>query len=138
VESLIEGFNVRVYGILRSKNKRQVLVIEEMIGEKRLVKFPGGGVESFEGPGDALRREFKEELGVEVRLGKIFYVSENFHKSYFRPQQLISIYWEVSVLKGKLQSKQANYQFHWWTINSLRPEEFTHPLDQEVVTKLRG
>jgi len=53
--------------------KKNVLVTQRMEGAPRglLWEFPGGKVKEGEDPRDALRREFKEELDVDVEVGKI-------------------------------------------------------------------
>ncbi len=107
--------------------------MDEVIQGKPLRKFPGGGVEHLEAPGIALIREFKEELGVEVRLGPLLYVSPHFHKSFFRPQQLIGLYWEVELVSGTPQAQVPKARVDWHPIATLKPLEFTHALDQEVV-----
>lgn len=126
------GFNLRVYGILKSDDGSEVLVMDEVIKGKPLTKFPGGGVEHLEAPGQALVREFKEELGVDVRLGPLLYVSPHFHKSFFRPQQLVGLYWEVSVISGTPEPQVPNAHVMWHRISELKPTHFTHALDQEV------
>lgn len=130
------GFNLRVYGILWSKDRSEVLVMDEIIQGKHLHKFPGGGVEHLEGPGPALIREFKEELGVEVELGKFLYASPNFHRSFFRPQQLIGLYWEVVLKSGIPTSQVPKAQITWRPLRELTSAEFTHSLDQEVAKYL--
>lgn len=40
-------------------------------------EFPGGKVEEHEDPREALRRECREELGVEVEAGKVFDVASH-------------------------------------------------------------
>ena len=61
----ITKFTIRVYGILVNENKR-VLVSDEFIRGDYFTKFPGGGMELGEGTRDCLRREFKEETGLDV------------------------------------------------------------------------
>ena len=135
---LMPGFNVRTYGVLLSKDLNQVLLVEEMIEGRRLLKFPGGGIELGEGPAEALKREFKEELEFSVEVESVFYVSPNFHVSYFRPQQFLGLYWRLrwSDLNQVPTSQNPNIKAHWKNISALRPEELTHPLDQEVVRHL--
>ena len=61
-------FNVRVYGLLINENK-QVLVSDEYIRGDYITKFPGGGLEFGEGTRDCLKREFMEEMTLDVRVG---------------------------------------------------------------------
>ncbi|MFM2327645.1 MAG: hypothetical protein RIR31_1847, partial [Bacteroidota bacterium] len=61
-------FNIRVYGILINENK-QVLVSDEFIRGMQITKFPGGGLEFGEGTRDCLKREFMEEMNLEVAIG---------------------------------------------------------------------
>ncbi len=58
-------FSCRIYGILRDGNR--VLLTRSRFRDSTFVNFPGGGVEIEEAPGEALRREFAEETGLEVR-----------------------------------------------------------------------
>lgn len=70
----MKQFNVRVYGLLINAD-RQILVSEESRFGKQFTKFPGGGVEFGEGLHDALKREFLEEVDLEIQVHDLFYVN---------------------------------------------------------------
>jgi 8-oxo-dGTP diphosphatase len=92
-------FNLRVYGILLSEN-REVLVSDEFIRGNQYTKFPGGGLEFGEGTRDCLKREFKEEMNLEVRVTDHLYTTDFFQMSAFNPEhQIISIYYKVEALE---------------------------------------
>lgn len=88
-------FNLRVYGVFINDNK-QVLVSDEFIRGSYITKFPGGGMEFGEGTRDCLRREFMEEMNLEVEIGNHIYTTDYFQISAFNPaHQIISIYYYV-------------------------------------------
>ena len=88
-------FNLRVYGVLINEEK-QVLVSDELIRGMYITKFPGGGLELGEGTRDCLRREFMEELNLEVEVGEHLYTTDFYQQSAFNPaHQIISIYYHV-------------------------------------------
>ena len=92
-------FNVRVYGILLSDTK-QVLVTDEYIRGKYYTKFPGGGLEFGEGTRACLKREFREEMNLEVSIEEHIYTTDIFQMSAFNPDdQLISIYYFAKALQ---------------------------------------
>lgn len=155
--NLKPGFNVRVYGILlntsaldRWPSDCQVLLIHERIKGKDLTKFPGGGVETGEAPEDALVRELVEEASLDVELGPFIYTSKKFHRSYFRPQQLISLYWRILPKNPKLDllnielkpSKSlqdgSRIRFQWHVLKDLNAGDLSHPLDREVLEELKA
>jgi ADP-ribose pyrophosphatase YjhB (NUDIX family) len=86
-------FNIRVYGILINE-KKQVLVSDEFIRGSYYTKFPGGGLEFGEGTRECLKREFKEEMDLEVEIGDHIYTTDFFQMSAFNPEhQIVSIYY---------------------------------------------
>jgi 8-oxo-dGTP diphosphatase len=92
-------FNVRVYGLLIN-DKKQVLVSDEFIRGGYYTKFPGGGLEFGEGTRDCLKREFKEEVDIDVEIGDHLYTTDYFQVSAFNPDhQIISIYYIVKALE---------------------------------------
>ena len=92
-------FNVRVYGILLGDNKK-VLVSDEFIRGQYYTKFPGGGLEFGEGTRDCLKREFKEEMDLDVKIGDHLYTTDFFQMSAFNPEhQIISIYYFAEALE---------------------------------------
>jgi 8-oxo-dGTP diphosphatase len=92
-------FNIRVYGILINEAK-QVLVSDEFIRGDYYTKFPGGGLEFGEGTRDCLKRELKEELGIESEIGEHIYTTDYFQISAFNPaHQIISIYYYAKALE---------------------------------------
>ncbi len=94
-------FNViRVYGILLGEN-RKVLVSDEYLRGNYFTKLPGGGLEFGEGTTrDCLKREFQEEMQLDVRIGDHIYTTDFFQMSAFNPEhQIISIYYFVEALE---------------------------------------
>lgn len=92
-------FNIRVYGILINE-KKQVLVSDEFIRGSYYTKFPGGGLEFGEGTRDCLKREFKEEMDLEVEIGVHIYTTDYFQMSAFNPEhQIVSIYYFANAIE---------------------------------------
>jgi len=105
-------FNVRVYGILLGENK-QVLVSDEFIRGGYYTKFPGGGLEFGEGTRECLKREFKEEMDLDVEVGDHLYTTDFFQMSAFNPEhQIICIYYWVKALEPiKVPLRQKPFDF---------------------------
>jgi len=105
-------FNVRVYGILLGENKK-VLVSDEFIRGSYYTKFPGGGLEFGEGTRDCLKREFKEEMDLDVKITDHIYTTDFFQMSAFNPEhQIISIYYFAEALepiKAPLRDKPFDF-----------------------------
>jgi 8-oxo-dGTP diphosphatase len=91
--------SVRVYGILINEAK-QVLVSDEYIRGNYFTKFPGGGLEVGEGTKDCLKREFKEEMNLNVEIGEHIYTTDFYQQSAFNPEhQIIAIYYYAKALE---------------------------------------
>src|SRR5437870_3893136 len=91
-------FNVRVYGLLLTIQK-EILVAEEKRYNTFILKFPGGGLQFGEGTMEAVKREFKEELNIEIEIIRHFYTTDFFVPSAFNnKQQVISIFYLVKSL----------------------------------------
>lgn len=105
-------FNIRVYGILIGDNQ-QVLVSDEFIRGDYFTKFPGGGLEFGEGTRDCLKREFKEEMDLDIRVGDHIYTTDYFQMSAFNPaHQIISIYYYAHALEPiKVPLRQKPFDF---------------------------
>lgn len=105
-------FNVRVYGLLINE-QRQVLVSDEFIRGNYFTKFPGGGLEFGEGTRDCLKREFMEEMGLNVSIGEHLYTTDFFQMSAFNPEhQILSIYYFAHALepiKAPLRTKPFDF-----------------------------
>ena len=143
-------FNIRVYGILLGANK-QVLVSDEFIRGNYYTKFPGGGLEFGEGTRDCLKREFREEMDLEVKITGHIYTTDFFQMSAFNPgHQIISIYYFAEALepiKAPLRSKPFDFDerelriyeernetetFRFIDWNLFSPESVTLPIDKVV------
>ncbi len=108
-------FNIRVYGLLLTDEK-QVLVSDEFIRGTYITKFPGGGLELGEGTRDCLKREFKEEMNLEIEVTDHIYTTDFFQMSAFNPShQILSIYYFVKALEPfqvNFKSKLFDFEPH--------------------------
>ncbi|NDC42769.1 MAG: NUDIX domain-containing protein [Chitinophagia bacterium] len=128
-------FNVRVYGILTDNGK--VLVNEEWIKDRVVIKFPGGGLDWGEGTIDCLKREWKEELGLDIEVRRHFYTTDFFQQSAFDDSQVISIYYLVSVhIEREIVNYVPGERTFWMNIADIHNDTFTLPIDQKVAALL--
>jgi 8-oxo-dGTP diphosphatase len=149
-------FNLRVYGVLINE-KKQVLVSDELIRGNYFTKFPGGGLEFGEGTRDCLRREFKEEMNLEVEIGDHIYTTDYFQISAFNPEhQIISIYYYVKALEeinAPLRNKEFDFDekqlsvydstgetetFRLIEWNHFSAESVTLPIDKIVASMIKN
>ena len=121
-------FNLRVYGVLLGPNN-EVLVSDEFIRGGYYTKFPGGGLEFGEGTRDCLKREFKEEMDLDIAVGDHLYTTDYFQMSAFNPDhQIISIYYWVTALepiKAPLRQKPFDFDEREMKIYAERKETET-------------
>ena len=149
-------FTLRVYGILINE-KKQVLISDEFIRGQYYTKFPGGGLEFGEGTRDCLKREFMEEMGLNVEIGDHIYTTDFFQMSAFNPEdQIVSIYYYAHALEPITaplrdtpfafdERELAIYEkcgecetFRFIDWDKFTPEEITLPIDKVVVEVVRG
>jgi ADP-ribose pyrophosphatase YjhB (NUDIX family) len=143
-------FNVRVYGILIDESRR-ILVSDEYIRGSYYTKFPGGGLEFGEGTRHCLKREFREEMDLDVSVGEHIYTTDFFQLSAFNPEhQIISIYYYVQALepiRAPLREKLFDFDeaqlktysetgetetFRFIDWDSFSPDSVTLPIDKIV------
>ena len=93
-------FRLSVYGVLRDGDK--VLVQRHPLLYK--FGFPGGGVEMDESISEGLIREYEEETGLRVKVGKLLGISEDFFTFKGTDVHGILIYYQVEKTKGKILS----------------------------------
>ena len=148
-------FNIRVYGVLINE-KKQVLVSDEFIRGEYYTKFPGGGLEHGEGTRDCLKREFKEEMDLEVQIEDHLYTTDYFQMSAFNPgHQIISIYYFVKALgsiTAPLRDKEFDFDedqmkiyrekteietFRFIDWNKFSADSVTLPIDKIVASLLK-
>ena len=148
-------FNIRVYGILINDEKK-VLVSDEYIRGKYYTKFPGGGLDLGEGTRDCLKREFKEEMDLDVEIGDHIYTTDFFQMSAFNPDdQIISIYYFAKALeeiKTPLRNKEFDFDedqlkiykekneietFRFIDWDKFSAESVTLPIDKVVAAMIK-
>ena len=126
-------FNLRVYGICIQHG--QLLINEEIIKGKRIIKFPGGGLDYGEGTLDCLKREWKEELDLDIEVLEHFYTTDFFQASAYDQSQVISIYYRVSaVIPDVINNLMPNERTYWIDLSTVSAETFTLPIDRKVAS----
>ena len=127
-------FNIRVYGILIEDEK--LLLIREPYAGNQLVKFPGGGLNFGEGLVNCLKREFLEELSLELSQVEHAYTTDFFQASAFREnEQLINVYYDVKI-NNINQLKVADPEIEeliWISISDITEESVSLPVDKKMV-----
>ncbi len=142
---MFKKFNVRVYGLLIENDA--ILVSDEYIKGNKITKFVGGGLEFGEGLKDALIREFKEEIDLEIEITDHFYTTDFFVLSAFDTKsQVISVYYNVKPkqsLTFKTSTKTFDFikkegaqSLRWINLNDLKENDFTLIVDRKVAEML--
>lgn len=97
-------------------------------------EFPGGKIEKGESEVDALTREIKEELGVEIKI--LVQMKEFTHKYDFDTIKLHL--WNCRILKqGKIRLSSAHNNYKWITIDKLFSLNLA-PMDRKIAKYLEN
>lgn len=122
---------VGVYGVVVHEDT--VLMVRTQSGSKLIYNFPGGGVEMDEAFVDSLKRECHEELGTDVRVGDLLYVSEKMYAHNDFPEHTsFGLYYTIT-LQGSI-----DYDLHgarWLDINNLPIDEML-AMDKDMISKV--
>jgi ADP-ribose pyrophosphatase YjhB (NUDIX family) len=141
----MKSFNVRVYGLLKN-DRDEVLITDEFRFNHAFTKFPGGGLEFGEGLADGLKREFLEELALEIEVGELFFVNDFYQESAFNPnhQLLIFYFWvsaqnwqNIPANSEKQILKEDGEMPRWIPLKNISSDEMTFPVDKIVAEKLK-
>lgn len=97
-----------------------------------LWEFPGGRVEEGETDQEALQREMKERLAVEIKPGPQLATSVHDYEGY----TVTLVVYQADLLSEKLRSERVN-AFHWVASEDFGNYQFP-PADQATMDKLLG
>ncbi len=134
---MITQFNIRVYALAEHHGK--ILILKEPFMNQMIYKFPGGGLEFGEGTLDCLKREFKEELNLEIEEIEHLYTQEDFIETQVKPdKQLFLVYYKAKIKNIQdLKILDSNIEeIKWVKPKELNPNLFSLPVDKVVLKKL--
>lgn len=116
-----------VAGFIHENNK--ILICQRPAGKARalLWEFAGGKVEQGESHAEALKREYREELAVEIEVGDLFYS----HSHEYEDVTVNLFIYHAKIVHGTIQ-KLEHKDIQW--ISSKEIDNYTFcPADAEVL-----
>ena len=138
-------FSYRVAGICVENGR---VLLQTTTGEDRSFAFPGGHVAFNETNAETLWREFREEIGAEVRVGELKWVAEIFFPWGKKPCHQICLYYLVEIVDGttprdgvfsgeeQLEGRNFGLEFHWVPIEKVKALEVYPVQAAQLLEKL--
>lgn len=128
--------HVGCYGIVVNSNKEVLLIRKGRGAYKGKLDLPGGGIDYGETAEETLKREFMEEIGLEIKDFELFtvktnYVLWNLDETHQEDLQHIAIIYKVRLNDEELDKIRTTADGHdslgssWYSIASLSMEELS-------------
>ena len=104
---------------------------------KGMYDLPGGFVEEGEHPLDCLRRELREEGGVEVEPLDFLGIWIDKYGGDGSAQTTLNLYWTARIVEGTLEAADDVAEFRWFAPDEVPLDELAFPHTREVLSVLR-
>lgn len=114
------------------EQENTVLIAQRKPGSHLALKweFPGGKLEWGEDPRDGLKREIREELGIEIEVGDVVEVVSHTYED----RQIVLIAYKCRYVRGTVQMLDV-HDVRWVQPEELRTVDLS-PADVPIVDKL--
>jgi len=127
-----------VNAIILNKERNKVLVIKRRKGKKQIHPgkwaFPGGIIEKGEKEEQALRREVKEEIGLELK--SILKKISDYRYKRLDNQETHGICYLVTTKSEDIIPGKEIKDFRWVTLERFQELDYIPGLDEEVMKAL--
>ncbi|KRG12599.1 hypothetical protein ACA30_18475 [Virgibacillus soli] len=118
---------LRTEAIVWRKNQEAIQFLVQCDDEESFYRFPGGTVEFGESTDKALRREFTEEYDLDIQVGDLKFVSEEYLTNGGKIQHRMTLIYEVRLLnqfdEEWRHKEYADVKMVWRTIDQLELKE---------------
>lgn len=84
---------------------------------------PGGFLDEAEEPEAALRRELREETGVEIEIGEFVGIYPDTYGEEDEAPYVLNLVWEVRIASGELEPADDVSELRWFSPPALPPDE---------------
>ena len=127
---------IRVAGLVVEENK--ILLIAHKKKSEIYWLLPGGGVEYQESLDEALKREFIEELGLNVTVGDIALIADSIEPNGKR--HIVNIVFWCNVINQsiRLGNEKILYDFSFKHVNELADIVMYPPLNDYIIQLLQN
>lgn len=95
-------------------------------------EFPGGKIEEGERGRDCAKREIKEELGADIKVGNMFF--KDMH--YFDSVVLVLLFYKCKLTKDEPEP-QENQEIRWISVDEFDDIKFL-PTNKKILKKLKA
>ncbi len=103
--------------------------------EKGRIDVPGGFLHEGEHPVDGLKREIKEELGVEIAVDEEDCLTMATHRYGADGDFVLALGFRAELLRGKPSASDDVADIKWVTEDELEKLDFAWPHDKELVRR---
>ena len=94
-----------VLGIVKKGNKILVSEGYDKVKNEVFYRSIGGGIEFLENSKEALKREFKEELGIDIIVGEFLGIAENIFTYNGKNAHELILFYEVNIKENDYKEK---------------------------------
>lgn len=117
-----------VLGLVKKGNKLLVSKGYDKVKQQEFYRCLGGGIEFLEKSEDALKREFKEELNIEIKVDKFLGISENIFTFEGKDAHEIALLYDASIKEEDYKEKykiidEEDSEAIWVDINRFKNKE---------------